>query len=359
MNGGNLYNDNTGIWNAGNINISSGEIGNCTTGIENYGNLKLTGGALGNGVIGIDNSGICNMSGGQITGYSWGVRNSSTFNMSGGNINNNSTYGIVNQNSNSIIGQLYITGGNIIGNTNYDIYHEKSDTDGAGAVYGGLRIERNDTVNSSIYLATYNNYIYVGSSTPQINSITLGDVHLERQVIRAASTTNASTMVNKINVKNKGNYYCKANAEGHSSYVVLWTNYTITTYYKTDKGTTLDSSTETYAYKDSYMTSANSFEGYVLKTIPSNASGIVTGNISVTYIYEDDRNIAVVNYEDLLSGVQSAVYWYNANSDSFDGNGESFEDGKVFEDYGFYKVTVTNGVGLTKTMTFVLDKNSV
>lgn len=224
---------------------------------------------------------------------------------------------------------------------------------------GGLRIERNDTVNSSILLAGYDNYIYTGNSTPQINSITLGDVHLERLVIRSANTSNASTMVNKINVKNKGSYYCKDNATGHSSYVVLWTNYTVTTQHKTKDGKILDTTKKTYEYKENYETEPKSFEGYILSETPSNSTGSTNGNITVVYYYEDDANVAVVNYKDLLSGITSAKYWYNADSETFSGNGTDFADGTVFEDYGYYKVVVVNGVGLQKELTFCLNKDSV
>ena len=224
---------------------------------------------------------------------------------------------------------------------------------------GGLRIERNDTVNSSIFLAGYDNYIYTGNSTPQINSITLADAHLERLVIRSANTNNAQTMQNRINVKNKGSFYCKANAINHSSYVVLWQNYSVTTYYKTKAGKTLDTVTKTYEYKENYTTEPKSFEGYVLSETPSNASGSTSGNISVTYYYKEDANVAIVNYKDLLSGITSAKYWYNANSESFNGNGTDFADGTIFESYGYYKIVVTNTVGLTKTITFTLNKDSV
>lgn len=357
--GGNVYNDNVGIWNAGTINMSNGTVGECTTGIENYGTVNLSGGNVNSGTYGIQNYGNCTMSGGNINGFLTGVRNVGTFNMSNGNIINNSVYGIVNEASNTITGQAYLTGGNISGNTNYDIYHGKSDTDGAGAVYGGLRIERNDTVNSSIYLAAYDNYIYTGSSTPQLNSITLADNHLERLIIRSANTTNASTMVNKINVKNKGSYYCKDNATGHSSYVVLWTNYTVTTQHKTKDGKTLDTTTKTYEYKENYTTEPKSFEGYILSETPTNSSGSTNGNITVVYYYKDDTNVAVVNYKDLLSGITSAKYWYNADNESFAGSGTDFADGKVFEDYGYYKVVVINGVGLQKELTFSLNKDSI
>ena len=359
MQGGNVYNDTVGIWNSGTIHMSAGNVGSSTTGIENHGTVNLSGGRISSGTYGINNSGNVNMTGGTITGFAWGVKNPATFNISGGSITGNSTYGIVNEASSSITGQLYITGGNVTGNTSYDIYHGKSDTDGAGAVYGGLRIERNDTVSGKILLAAYNNYIYTGSTSPTLSNVTLGDVHLERHVIRTASNSNTTTMAGKVTVNNKGSYYLKANGSGHSGYVALWTNYTVTTYHKTEGGTTLGSSTQTIAYKDSYSTSSSTFEGYVLKTTPTNASGTVTGNISVTYIYEEDKNVAVVNFEDLVSGVVSAKYWYNSSSQSFSGNGTNFSNGTVFENYGYYKVVVTNGVGLQKELTFVLDKNSV
>ncbi len=339
--------------------MSAGTVGSCTTGIENYGTVNFTGGTLSGGTYGVQNSGNYNMNGGQITSYLTGVRNLANFNISGGSISNNSVYGIVNEASNTITGQVYMTGGNITSNSKYDIYHGKSDTDGAGAVYGGLRIERNDTVNSSILLAGYNNYIYTGNNTPQINSITLADAHLERSIIRSADTNNAETMQNRINVRNKGSFYCKANATNHSNHVVLWTNYTVTTQYQTKDGKTLDVTTKTYEYKQDYTTEAKTIEGYILSETPSNANGTTNGDITVIYYYEDDSNVAVVNYKDLLSGIISAKYWYNENGENFSGNGMNFEDGKIFEEYGFYKIVVTNSVGLTKTVTFSLNKESI
>lgn len=224
---------------------------------------------------------------------------------------------------------------------------------------GGLRIERNDTVNGSIYLAAYDNYIYTGNSTPKINSITLADAHLERLVVRSANTNNALTMQNNVNVLNKGSYYCKANATNHSNYVVLWANYTVTTQHKTKDGKTLDTTTKNYEYKENYTTEPKSFEGYTLSKTPSNANGSTQGNTTVIYYYEADANVAVVNYRDLLSGITSAKYWYNANSESFNGNGTDFADGQVFENYGYYRIVVVNGVGLQKELTFTLNKDSV
>ena len=69
--------------------------------------------------------------------------------------------------------------------------------------------------------------------------------------------------------------------------------------------------------------------------------------------------MAIVNYKDLLSGIVSAKYWYNASSENFNGSGTDFADGKVFEDYGYYKVIVVNGIGLQKELIFCLNKDSV
>ena len=208
MRGGSIYHNNIGIFNAGTVNMSNGIVGENTTAIENYGTgtVNFTGGTLTKGTYGVQNIGTFTMNNGMITNFLTGVRNVGTFNMSNGNIKNNAVYGIVNEASSNTLGQVYLTGGNVIQNAKYDIYHGKSDTDPAGALYGGLRIERNDTVNSSIFLAQYDNYIYTGSNTPNLTSITLIDAHLERLIIKSASERNAQTIQNKVNVLNKGNY---------------------------------------------------------------------------------------------------------------------------------------------------------
>ena len=69
--------------------------------------------------------------------------------------------------------------------------------------------------------------------------------------------------------------------------------------------------------------------------------------------------MAKVNFEDLLSNVVSAKYWFNEDSEAFTGNGTDFANGTTFEDYGYYKVLVVNGVGLEKELTFSLNKDSL
>jgi len=285
---------------------------------------------------------------GNICNFNVGIINYGVINMSNGNISDNTT-GINNN------GILSFTGGVIKQNSKYDINHNFYSKDS----YGGLRIERNDTVVSKIYLANSDSYIYTGSKLPILSSITLGKSNLERKIIRTSNTTNAATMVNKITVANKGSYYCKANASGYSNYVVLWINYNVITYHKTLNGVLLDSSSKTYAYKDKYTTTPGTFEEYDLSSTPTNSTGSVTDNISVTYYYTKTPNVAVVNYSDALSGIQTALYWYNSTSNSFSGSGTSFENGKIFEKYGYYKIVVTDKCGLSKTITFNLNENSI
>lgn len=49
-------------------------------------------------------------------------------------------------------------------------------------------------------------------------------------------------------------------------------------------------------------------------------------------------------------------YWYNPNSDSFDGNGTKFDNGKKLTDEGYYKITSHDTFGNTTTIIVLLDK---
>lgn len=62
-------------------------------------------------------------------------------------------------------------------------------------------------------------------------------------------------------------------------------------------GDTLDySDTKTYDYKEDYETSARTYTNYKLKQTPSNASGVVNGNIIVNYYYELKEAKIIVKY---------------------------------------------------------------
>ena len=323
MQGGSIYNHQVGVYNEGTINMSSGNIGVNTAGLANNGAIatfNFTGGNIYTGMYGINNmGGTVNMHGGTISNFNWGVKNPANFFMYGGNIVNNSPYGIVNEKNDSMTGQLRITGGNITGNANYDIYHEKSDSDGSGSVYGGLRIERNDTVTSKIYLAAYDNYIYTGTTLPTLTDITLADAHLERKVTRSETVDVTNNMNSRITVKNPGGFYIKANAPGNSGYNVLWTNYNLTVQHKTVDGGTLESSTQSLPYKQDYSTSAKSFNGYTLSSSPSNASGTMTGDVTVTYYYKKSSNVNVkyVDYYNQSNELTASVQLTGGQGDSY------------------------------------------
>lgn len=71
------------------------------------------------------------------------------------------------------------------------------------------------------------------------------------------------------------------------------------------------------------------------------------------------KNVAVVKYENLLSGVQNAKYWYNESSETFESAATDFQNNKKFENYGYYKIEAINGVGVKKKITFTLNKDSL
>lgn len=259
----------------------------------NYGNVNIKGGNINIGDYGIQNYGNCTMNSGTIYNLKVGIQNYGTFTLNDGSIKNNSNYGVYNAKSNAICGQFYMTGGEIIQNTVYDIYHEKSDNDTVGATYGGLRIENDKNIQSKIYLANDDSYIYVGSNNPIFTSITVANISRGRKIIRASNVNNALNMQEKINVINRGKYYYKANIIDKPEYVVLWSK----------------------------------------------------------------SKVAEINFEDSLSGIKNAVYWYNPNKEEFIGEGIELTNGQVFENYGYYKVMVTNGVDSKKSQVFILNED--
>ena len=66
-----------------------------------------------------------------------------------------------------------------------------------------------------------------------------------------------------------------------------------------------------------------------------------------------------VNFEDLLSGVVSAKFWYSTEENNFSGEGTEFGNMTVFEKYGYYKFEVVNGVGLKRELKLTLNKDSL
>ena len=108
-----------------------------------------------------------------------------------------------------------------------------------------------------------------------------------------------------------------------------------------------------------YSIAPPAIPNYELVYTPNNASGTYTQNDIVVEFKYDLVNVAKVTFEDSISGVVSAKYWYNANSESFSGEGTEFANGTIFEQYGHYKVIIENGVGLKKELAFTLNSDSL
>lgn len=127
--------------------------------------------------------------------------------------------------------------------------------------------------------------------------------------------------------------------------------YTIITKYLDEEGNLLDSTTEKVKEGEKYTTKAKEFDGYVLKTTPSNAEGTATKNITVTYKYTaieetteyvlkyidfdtkesltDDETVTKTNikYSDYVKEFKGYEYYKTVNTK---------EDGKVIVKY-YYK----------------------
>ena len=174
-------------------------------------------------------------------------------------------------------------------------------------------------------------------------------------MVKTNSNSIANSEISKVTMTANGSWYKYVNNE----YIVVWKGCNVIVNRVDWSGKVIKTETINGNLGSNYSTTGDEIGGYDLIEIPSNQTGTFTEkDITVTYKY-DIKNVAQVKFEDLLSGVQSAKYWFNSSSESFTGDGTNFENNKIFEDYGFYKVLVTNNVGLTKELTFELNKNSV
>ena len=175
------------------------------------------------------------------------------------------------------------------------------------------------------------------------------------EAFRNNSNSYANNEISKVTMTPSGSWYKYVNNE----YIVVWKGCNVIVNRVDYNGKVIKTETINGNLGASYSTNGTEIDGYDLIETPSNATGTFTEkDITVTYKY-DLKNVAQVKFEDLLSGVQSAKFWFNSSEESFSGEGTSFENNKIFEDYGYYKVVVTNNVGLTKELTFTLNKDSV
>ena len=324
-----IYNNTNGVVfesGSGKVNISSGNY---------YSNGS-------NGIISI--SGTMNVSGGSIYSNGNGINfGAGILNISGSSIYSNSIGIWLNP---SYTGKMTMTAGSISSNSSYAINHGQN-SDGCCTILGG-------TVSGKIYLAQNDNYVNTQDKYPTL-SITPSTYYFNRKLVKTNSNSIANSEISKVTMTANGSWYKYVNNE----YIVVWKGCNVIVNRVDWSGKVIKTETINGNLGSNYSTTGDEIGGYDLIEIPSNQTGTFTEkDITVTYKY-DIKNVAQVKFEDLLSGVQSAKYWFNSSSESFTGDGTNFENNKIFEDYGFYKVLVTNNVGLTKELTFELNKNSV
>lgn len=332
------------------INQSNIKIRNNTNGIikeSGNGTLNITAGEIysnsSNGVLLL--SGTTNISGGTIYSNGNGVNlGRANLNLTGGTIRSNTTGILLSQNYS---GKFKMTGGNIHSNTKYAINHSQA-ADGNCTIHGG-------SISGKVYLGLDDNYVNTNDKYPTFE-VTPSKFFFKRKLVKTDSIECAKNEIEKVTLTKNGDWY-KYNDD--DEYIVVWRGCNVRVNYTDYFGNVIESELKTGNIGDSYETQEKELEGYDLIEIPDNQKGTFTeDDIIVTYKY-DLKNIAVVKYEDLLSGVQSAKVWYNATSDNFTGEGTDFEKNKTFEDYGYYKIEVVNGVGLKKELKFTLNKDSL
>lgn len=322
-------NSNCGIYiggSSGTVNISAGSYYNNTYAVHNC-------------------SGTTNVSGGDFYSNGWAIWVGGDLNLSGGSIHNN-TIGVLTDEAN--IGSFRMIGGSIYSNTEHAIQHQKGN-DGGCTITGGA-------ISGDVYLEKNDNYVNTDASYPSF-IVTPSTYWFKRKLVKTNSNDYANNEISKVTLTPNGNWY--KYVENGSQYIVLWTGGNVIVRCKDYEGNILKQETMNGTIGTAYSVTAPVISGYDLISTPSNATGTYTQNDIIVELKYDIVNVAKVNFQDLLSGVVSAKYWYNANSETFSGNGTDFADGTIFESYGFYKVTVINGVGLEKTITFVLNKDSI
>lgn len=322
-------------------NNTNGIIFESGTGTVNISNAEIYSNS-GNGLV--CTNGNVNFSGGSIYSNGNGIlQRNSKLNISGGTIRNN-TNGINLQANYS--GKMTITNTSIYSNSQYAIYHNQN-VDGNCNIYGG-------SISGKIYLGQNDNYVNTNDKYPTFE-VTPSSYYFKRKLVKTNSNQYAKNEISKITMTAKDNWYKYVNEE----YIVVWRGCNVIIKNVDFFGNLLSTETITGNLGENYITNPKQITGYDLISTPSNSSGKYTENdITVEYKY-DIVNCVIVNYEDLLSNVISAKYWYNSTDNSFSGNGTDFSNGTVFENYGYYKVVVQNGVGLQKEVIFTLNKDSL
>ena len=294
------------------------------------------------GIVGTN--GNINIYDGNIYSNAYGIyQKNSILNINGGSIYSNIYHGIYLESGYS--GRMTITNTNIHSNGVFAIVHFQND-DGNCTVLGG-------NISGKIYLGQNDNYVNTNSSYPSFE-VTPSSYYAKRKLVKTDSNEIAEIENSNVTMTANGSWYKYVD----NVYIVIGEDGKVIVNHVDTSGNVLSTQTLTGRIGESYSTEASSLPGYDLISAPSNASGTFTeADIVVEYKY-DISNCVVVNYEDILSGIASAKYWFNAYTNNFSGEGTDFESGTIFEDYGYYKVIAINGLGLQREVEFELNSDS-
>lgn len=298
-----------------------------------------------NGIMTANVSGTVNVSVGDYYSNYNAINAGGNITVNGGSYHNNTNGMCTNG---SYTGKLTVTGGSIYSNSSSAIYQDKGN-DGGCTILGG-------NISGQVYLAQNDNYVNTDSSYPTF-TVTPSSYYFKRKLVKTNSNGIANNEISKVTLTPKDAWY--KYVETDSQYIVLWSGGNVIVRCKDYYGNIIKQETKNGTIGTNYSITAPIINGYDLIYTPSNATGTYGTNDIIVDLKYDLVNVAKVNFEDLLSGVVSAKYWYNASSSSFSGNGTDFANGTIFENYGYYKILVTNGVGLQKEITFTLNKDSL
>ena len=289
-------------------------------------------------------NGSANISGGDFHNNGWAIWCGGNVDLSGGVIHEN-YFGVLTDEAN--FGSFTMTGGSIHSNTAHAIQHQKQNDAGC-VILGG-------SISGDVYLEKNDNYVNTNSSYPSF-TVTPSTYYFRRKLVRTTNNSIANNEINNVTLTPRDSWYKYID---NDEYIILWTGGTVIVKYKDFYGNILKEEKINGTIGTNYSITPTTIPNYELVYTPNNASGTYTQNDIVVEFKYDLVNVAKVTFEDSISGVVSAKYWYNANSESFSGEGAEFINGTVFEKYGYYKVVVENSVGLKKELTFVLNSESL
>ena len=158
-------------------------------------------------------------------------------------------------------------------------------------IENGVYFEKPSNWGTNIYVYFFANDQTVGTAWPGTAMTDLGNGLYGYEYGSSAPSNlkvifnDGSHQTSNLDYVNNGYY----DESGYVKTVVPVTQGKVIVKYVDESGNVLSSQTLTGDVGSSYSTSAKTFDGYTLKTMPSNASGTYTSsNITVTYVYREN-----------------------------------------------------------------------